>query len=231
MGAWAIRPRRVVTAIPAALVAAVVLLVAPSAWAGSSTNPDDQIYLTYSGQLQRQAWLGQGGTGQPFGKLDVTLDWQATAHFPNQQSFGAGVVINYQLLNGTISLDDSGDPTPLTGNGYHESGLRSCNATLSQRFTTYRQTATTVYDLVSRRYKMNLYQPPLTAYLLQSTDTSGDYCTVDPAVSSAVGDAQSVATADEQRRLQQRVERVRHLPWRPRAVGLDVRRHVHGEPE
>lgn len=163
------------------LMAAAVVVLAASGRAASVTNPDDQIYLTYQGSLERTAWLGHTGTGQPFGKLDVKLSWNASAQFPNQASFGSGVPINYTTLQGTISLDDSGDPSPQT------SGLKSCEATLSKRVSSYTPMATTAYDLPSQRYRMNLYQPPLTAYLLQSSDTSGDYCTVNPAQSSAVG--------------------------------------------
>ena len=175
------RARFLATAAVAALSVVVTVALASSARAGSSTNPDDQIYLTYDGHLERQAWLGHAGTGQAFGKLDVTLEWQAVAHFRDQGSFASGVDIDYQVLTGTISLDDSGDPSPQT------SGLKSCNADLSERISSYQQTATTAYDLVSRRYKLSLYLPPLTASLLKSSDNSGDYCTVNPAVSSAVG--------------------------------------------
>jgi hypothetical protein len=119
--------------------------------------------------------------GHNFGKLTVTLSWQASVHFPDQASFARGVDIDYQVLTGTIDLDDSDDPSPQT------SGLKSCHATLSERLSGYQQTATVSYDPSAGRYAMGLYQPPLTAYLLQSTDSSGDYCTVDPAVSSAVG--------------------------------------------
>ena len=181
MSGRTIRACFLTTAAVASVMVLAGLALAASARAGNPTNPDDQIYLTYDGHLERQAWLGHTGTGQPFGKLDVTLEWQAAAHFPHQGSFGAGVDIDYQVLTGTISLDDKGDPSPQT------SGLKSCDATLSERISSYQQTATTAFDLVSRRYKMNLYQPPLTAYLLKSSDTSGDYCTVNPAVSSAVG--------------------------------------------
>jgi hypothetical protein len=93
------------------LMAATVLVLAASGRAASVTNPDDQIYLTYQGSLERTAWLGHTSTGQPFGKLDVKLSWQAVAHFPNQGSFGSGVAIGYPTLQGTISLDDSGDPS------------------------------------------------------------------------------------------------------------------------
>lgn len=85
------------------------------------------------------------------------------------------------MLQGTIDLDDKGDPAPQT------SGLKSCHAKLSERLSGYEQTATTEYDLSTRLYEMDLYQPPLTAYLLKSDDTSGGYCTVDPSQSSAVG--------------------------------------------
>ncbi len=152
-----------------------------SAQAGNELNPDSQIYLTYQGDLTRITWLGTGSTGHNFGKLSVTLEWQASVHFPDQGSFSRGVDIDYTTLKGTIDLDDKGDPTPQT------SGLKSCNAKLSERLSGYEQTATTEYDLATRLYEMNLYLPPLTASLLKSTDTSGDYCTVDPSRSSAVG--------------------------------------------
>jgi hypothetical protein len=144
-----------------ALTASVLFAAASppqvAASAGNELNPDSEIYLTYQGHLERTVWLGTSSTGHNFGKLDVTLQWQASAHFPSQDSFSRGVDIDYTVLQGTIDLDDKGDPAPQT------SGLKSCHAKLSERLSGYEQTATTEYDLSTRLYEMDLYQPPLTA--------------------------------------------------------------------
>ena len=173
--------RALVAVIASAAVAVAAAAIPATARATSETNPDKQIYLKFQGSLTRIDWLGIDSHGHNFGKLTVKLSWDADAHLKDQADFAKGVDIEYTMLSGSIALDDSGDPSPGT------SGLKSCSATLSERLSGYEQTVTTQYDLVTKHYELNEYQPPLTAYLLKSTDTSNDYCTVDPNISSAVG--------------------------------------------
>ncbi len=156
---------------------ALVCLMGPSAPGASSAraggreygNPDTQILVTYSGHLHRRTPLGSKGTLR-FGYVNVTLDWTATATFPSQDTFQRGVALHYTKLSGKITASGEGNPNPKVA------PIVDCEATLSERAGVEKssadQRATTLYDLSTSRYRMSEYSPPLSAYMLQSTDTS-----------------------------------------------------------
>jgi hypothetical protein len=146
-----VRARILIAGLAAGAVA-VSFALPPVAIArpANETNPDNQIHLKFQGNLTRVDWLGTDSKGNNFGKLTVTLSWDATAYFKDQGDFADGVDIDYSVLTGKISLDDKGDPDPQL------SGLKSCSATLSERLSGYEQTITTEYDLVNKRYELSI---------------------------------------------------------------------------
>ncbi|HEV3311995.1 MAG TPA: hypothetical protein VG815_15905, partial [Chloroflexota bacterium] len=184
---------------PVLLVAVgLVCLIARSAPAASSArasgreygNPDTQILVTYSGHLHRRTPLGSKGALR-FGYVDVTLDWTATATFPSQDTFQRGVALHFTKLTGKIMASGVGNPEPKVA------PIVDCEATLSERAgveqSSADQRATTLYDLPTSRYRMSGYSPPLSAYMLQSTDKTPpghDLCSLNPTLTGAVGSEQ-----------------------------------------
>ena len=153
-------------------------------------NPDSQILVTYSGHLHRRTALGSKGTVR-FGYVDVTLDWTATATFPTADTFQQGVPLHFTKLSGKITASGKGNPEPQVA------PIVDCKATLSERTgveqSTEDQRATTLYDLPTSRYRMSEYSPPLSAYMLQSTDTTPpghDLCSLNSTLTAAVGSEQ-----------------------------------------
>ena len=177
---------------------AIVCLMGQSAPGASSAraggqgygNPDAQILMTYSGHLHRRTAIGSKGTLR-FGYVDVTLDWTATASFPSEATFQRGVPLHYTKLTGKITASGKGNPEPVVA------PIVDCEATLSERTgveqSTEDQRATTLYDLPTSRYRMSEYSPPLSAYMLQSTDTAPpghDLCSLNSTITAAVGSEQ-----------------------------------------